>query len=91
MLLFFLFLFATGDSLEIYTEPSCAPCQQLKAAVAADPSLLEGYDVTYLRAKDGRRKGVRVVPTLIKYRDGKEVDRVSGFGGPESLKRWLSK
>jgi hypothetical protein len=89
--LLFLLLFGSGDYVEIYTEPTCPPCRELKSDLRADPSILGDWERRDLRFRDGRSKGVRLVPTLIKYRDGKEVDRVIGYGGPDALRRWIAK
>lgn len=86
----FLLLLAAGvQHLEVYTEPACPPCQQLKADYAKSPDMFGDRDVRFLRAKDGRQKNVRLVPTLILYEDGKEVDRVSGYAGKAAVERWL--
>lgn len=57
----------------------CGPCTRLDAFLAA-----EGYKYTDLDADVEQalvaKYGVRGVPTLIKLVDGKEVDRVIGFG-----------
>lgn len=87
-----LLLLAAGvQHLEVYTEPTCPPCQQLKADYSKSPDMFGGRDVRFLRARDGKQKGVRLVPTLILYEDGKEVKRVSGYGGEAAVERWLRK
>ena len=35
------------------------------------------------------RWGIRSIPTLILFRDGQEVQRVSGILPPDELMRWL--
>ena len=87
--LLFLLLFGGADHLEIYTSQNCPPCRRLRADIEEDPEMLGALSVRFLPASAGREKGVRVVPTLILYEDGKEVDRVSGYAGKAALKRWL--
>lgn len=94
MLVVLILLFAhPGESLEIYTHPKCRPCQTLKADLEANPDLLGGRPATMIDLGDdpkgGRRRDVWLVPTFILLRDGREVERRTGYSSPESLQRWL--
>jgi Thiol:disulfide interchange protein len=72
----------------------CAPCKELDEKTFADPrvrSALAGYarfkvDLTRSTEANQRliaRYGVQGVPTVILFRNGREVDRLTGFEPPE--------
>jgi thiol:disulfide interchange protein DsbD len=72
----------------------CAPCRELDEKTFADPTVAEVLDgfvrfkVDQTRATEeavalAKEYGVRGVPTVIAYRDGSEVFRITGFEPPE--------
>jgi thioredoxin 1 len=60
----------------------CAPCRMLAPTVEAvaddNPSTAQRY-------------GIKGIPTLILFRDGKEVERVVGATSKESITRMIEK
>jgi len=74
----------------------CAPCKELDAKTFADPQVarrLADYDrfkVNMTRSSPentnlAKQYSVRGVPTIILYRDGKEVHRLTGFEPPQQF------
>ena len=74
----------------------CAPCRMLAPTVAA---VAEHYgetaNVVALNVDDNpstaQRDGIKGIPTLILFRDGKEVERVVGATSKESITKMIEK
>ena len=74
----------------------CAPCRMLAPTVNA---VAEHYgasaDVVKLNVDDNpstaQRYGIKGIPTLILFREGKEVERVVGATSKESIMRMIEK
>jgi len=75
--------------------PSCAPCRAMAPAFER----VAGELATQLRlakvntdAVQGlaARMGIRSVPTLILFKDGRETERVSGALDAAGLRRWIA-
>ena len=74
----------------------CAPCRMLAPTVA---DVAEKYGdtagVVKLNVDDNpstaQRYGIKGIPTLILFRDGKEVERVVGATSKESITRMIDK
>jgi thioredoxin 1 len=74
----------------------CAPCRMLAPTVEA---VAEHYgdnaSVVKLNVDDNpstaQRYGIKGIPTLILFRDGKEVERVVGATSKESIMRMVEK
>ena len=74
----------------------CAPCRMLAPTVTA---VAEQYTasaaVVKLNVDDNpstaQRYGIKGIPTLILFRDGKEVERVVGATSKESISRMIEK
>ncbi len=74
--------------------PWCGPCKMM-APVFADVAM--GFPLKALFAKVnteneqilGSRFKIRSIPTLVVFKDGKEVDRVSGAMDPKSLENYV--
>src|SRR5947208_9163711 len=74
----------------------CAPCRMLAPTVAA---VAEHYgdtaSVVKLNVDDNpstaQRYGIKGIPTLILFRDGKEVERVVGATSKESITKMIEK
>ena len=74
----------------------CAPCRMLAPTVAA---VAEHYgdaaSVVKLNVDDNpstaQRYGIKGIPTLILFRDGKEVERVVGATSKESISKMIEK
>lgn len=82
-----------ADDLYLFTRPGCPPCDKLKAAIAADPSLVAGFDVykvdTAARPDLAQTWKVSGVPVVVLVRDGKEIRRRVGFTTADDLRDWL--
>ena len=74
----------------------CAPCRMLAPTVAA---VAEQYGETAMVVKlnvddnpsTAQRYGIKGIPTLILFRDGKEVERVVGATSKESIMKMIEK
>jgi thioredoxin 1 len=74
----------------------CAPCRMLAPTVAAVAEHYgESASVVKLNVDDNpstaQRYGIKGIPTLILFRDGKEVERVVGATSKESITRMVEK
>jgi len=74
----------------------CAPCRMLAPTVAAVAEQYgESAGVVKLNVDDNpstaQRYGIKGIPTLIVFREGKEVERVVGATSRESISRMIEK
>ena len=74
----------------------CAPCRMLAPTVAAVAEQYgETANVVKLNVDDNpstaQRYGIKGIPTLILFRDGKEVERVVGATSKESISKMIDK
>ena len=73
--------------------PWCGPCRAMAPAFEAAARELDGR-VRFAKVNTddapllARRFGVRSIPTLVVFRDGREVKRMSGLMDAGSLARW---
>lgn len=74
----------------------CQPCKIMDATTFRDPRILEWLkssgtliDVdTDLEPKLGQALRIRVMPTLVVFKDGKEIDRAIGMLQPDTFHAW---
>jgi thioredoxin-related protein len=73
-------------SVKVYGSESCAPCIAMKNVV----KLLKeaGHWVEYTIDATGIE--IVATPTIVCYVDGKEVSRVVGYIGLESMTKWIT-
>lgn len=74
----------------------CAPCRMLAPTVeAVAGQFSETASVVKLNVDDNpgtaQRYGIKGIPTLILFREGKEVERVVGATSKESISRMIEK
>ncbi|MFO1230265.1 MAG: thioredoxin TrxC [Alicycliphilus sp.] len=74
--------------------PWCGPCRQMAPAFAQAARDLEpGVRLAKLDTEAhpaiAGRYGIRSIPTMIMFRDGQEVARVSGALGAADIARWV--
>jgi thioredoxin-like negative regulator of GroEL len=73
----------------IYSALWCGPCQQLHKDFDGHPEVVfVDVDKETERARDA---GVKVVPTVIAMRDGREVGRRTGYRDKAALERWMER
>jgi thioredoxin 2 len=75
--------------------PWCAPCRVMAPAFeAASAELATRARFAKLNTEDApglaARFGIRSIPTLAVFRDGRAVERISGAMDARSLVRWVS-
>ncbi len=86
------------DVLVVFEASWSPPCKRMHAGTWADErlkaALAEGY-VAVVRqtdgegAADGSTYRVRVVPTLMVFRDGQPYDKISGYQSADEVLAWL--
>jgi thioredoxin 2 len=73
----------------------CGPCQQMLPVFAKVGSMTE--DILFAKvntesqAQLSQSAGIRSLPTLIFFKQGKEIDRISGALSEAQLKQWIVK
>lgn len=84
----------------LFSSTACSPCKTVKPALA---NLMEASEAEYLVLtidpenidsevmKQFDEYGVTQVPTVICEKDGKEIDRTTGFSGIKQLSDFISK
>ncbi|HYW91688.1 MAG TPA: thioredoxin TrxC [Gammaproteobacteria bacterium] len=75
--------------------PWCGPCRMMAPAFEAAAAELEPeMRLARLNTDEAREiagsHGIRSIPTLILFRGGREVDRVSGALSQAQLRQWLA-
>lgn len=75
--------------------PWCAPCRAMapvfeQVAAATEPAARFARLNTDEAQSVAGRYGIRSIPTLIVFKDGKEFARQSGAMDPATLRRWLA-
>lgn len=68
----------------------CGPCQMMGPVFEELDSEFNDVDFAKCSTEDSEKvaqeQGIRSIPTLVMYKNGKEVDRFSGFLEKEQLK-----
>jgi thioredoxin 2 len=75
--------------------PWCGPCRSMapvfeQAAAAMEPAARFAKLNTDEAQQVAARHGIRSIPTLMVFKDGREVARQAGAMDPANLRRWLS-
>lgn len=71
----------------------CGPCKMLGPILENISE--ERQDLVFYRIdidkyrQQATETGIRSVPTVVLYRDGKEIDRLSGYSPKEKVLQWL--
>ena len=89
--------FVGGSELPIVVDfwaPWCGPCKMMAPAFAQASEAL-GLKAQFLKVNTeteqqlGAQYGIRSIPTMILFKDGMEVDRVSGAMSADQIVRWV--
>ena len=77
-----------------YWAPWCGPCRAMAPAFErAAAEVATSAHLVKVNTEDSpalaQRAGIRAIPTLVLYRDGRELDRVSGAQDAGTLVKWL--
>ena len=74
----------------------CSPCQQAGPVIDElaeeykDKILIGKVNVDESKNTSGKY-GIMSIPTMLVFKDGKEVERASGFGGKEGVVKLINK
>lgn len=84
---------AKADDIIAFTRSGCSPCERFKSDYAKDPAMAHPHKLHVMDSKSdlGESYGIRVVPTFIRLKDGKESGRKVGYGGKDEFRDWLGK
>ncbi|MEW6082334.1 MAG: thioredoxin family protein [Bacillota bacterium] len=87
---------AEGTVVVDFWGPRCAPCLALMPVVEELASQLEGK-VRFLKVDSSKNRrlcvdlGVMSLPTFLAYRDGQEVERLTGHVDARSLREMVQR
>jgi len=88
-------LYAQADDLLVFGADWCPSCVALKAVLAKQPELADGYDLVIidvdLEPAFAAKYAVKAVPVLVILHADGTIRRTVGFTGVENLKQWLQK
>lgn len=82
-----------GLVLVDYFATWCGPCKMLMPVL--EQIATEKNDTKFIKVdideyrEQAIKTGIRAVPTLVLYKDGKEVSRTSGYQPREKILEWL--
>jgi len=76
--------------VKLYTTPTCGPCRQLKAKIAADAVLAPQVEIVDITTSTGmeeaRKYSIFSVPVMLFFKDGQPVNQLSGPVSTQAIK-----
>ncbi len=90
------FAIGNGTIIVDFWAPWCGPCKALtpvleRVAVKYTDSVSVAKIDVQQNIDIARKYGVKTIPCLIVFKDGKEVDRSIGFAGEQSIEKLFQK
>ncbi len=87
-------LIATGVVLADFFAEWCGPCKMLSPILEEVSKEVTDVTICKVNVDDlpeiAAEAAIRAMPTLVLFKDGKEVDRVIGFKGKTDLINWIN-
>lgn len=81
------------DATVYFYSPTCPHCQRTTPVVAplADDMEVDLVQFNLLEFEDGwNQYGIESTPTIVQYKDGKEVNRIVGYNEEEVFETWFN-
>jgi len=73
----------------------CGPCKMVSPIIEELSNTMKNVGFAKVNVDEemnlASTYGVRSIPTLVLYKDGKEVDRKIGFAPKQDLMKWIEK
>ncbi len=81
------------DATVYFYSPTCPHCQRTTPIVAplAEDMDIDLVQFNLLEYEDGwNQYGIESTPTIVQYKDGKEVNRIVGYNEETAFKSWFN-
>ena len=84
---------SAGNAVVDFWAPWCAPCRVMLKTVKEVAAGYDGVTFATVNIDDhpdlAVRHGIRAIPAVVFYKDGREVGRLTGVQPPAAVRRFL--
>lgn len=81
------------DATVYFYSPTCGPCRETTPIVAplAEEMKVDLVKFNVLEFEDGWNDyGIKETPTIVQYKEGKEINRITGFYEKNAFEKWFN-